>query len=89
MESIDRTAVAKSFVRNYAIEHLDKSDKRPDFEVYVVWQCCILGNYKWLISTTLDDGMYYEVTFDVNRGGYYFDAYKKWENRAIPLGVFN
>lgn len=34
------------FVRKYVEEHLDKSDSKQEFEVYVVWQCYILGNAK-------------------------------------------
>lgn len=76
---------AQKLVVDYVKEHLDKSDQQVQFDVYVVWQCCILGNRKWLISTTLPDGMYYEVTYDGHRGSYYLDAYKKWENREIPF----
>ena len=72
-------------VRDYVIAHLDKSDESsPALNIYVVWQCYILGNAKWLISTTLPDGMYYEVTFNKEKNEYYLDAYKKFENRCIP-----
>ena len=43
------------FVRKYIEEHLDKSDSKPEYDVYVVWYCYILGNAKWLLSTTLPD----------------------------------
>ena len=76
---------AQKLVVDYVKEHLDKSDPYVQFTVYVVWQCCILGSRKWLISTTLPDGMYYEVTYDDRRGFYYLDAYRKWENREIPV----
>ena len=46
------------FVRKYVEEHLDKSDPKQEFEVFVVWQCYILGNAKWLLSTTLPDERY-------------------------------
>lgn len=72
------------FVRKYVEEHLDKSDSKQEFEVYVVWQCYILGNAKWLLSTTLSDGMYYEVTYNKAKDEFYLDAYKKFENRCIP-----
>lgn len=72
------------FVRKYAEEHLDKSDPKQEFEVFVVWQCYILGNAKWLLSTTLPDGMYYEVTYNKVKNEFYLDAYKKFENRCIP-----
>ena len=72
-------------VRKYVEEHLDKSDLAlPEFEVFVVWQCYILGNAKWLLSTTLPDGMYYEVTYNKSKDEFYLDAYKKFENRCIP-----
>ena len=81
----DYNAEALKIVSDYVREHLDKSDPNVEFNVYVVWQCCILGNRKWLMSTTLPDGMYYEVTYDNLRGFYYLDAYRKWENREIPV----
>ena len=71
-------------VRDYAFDHLDKSDGVVYFDVFVVWQCYILGNAKWLLSTTLKDGMYYEVTFNKAKNEFYLDAYKKFENRCIP-----
>ena len=72
------------FVRKYVEEHLDKSDAKPEYDVYVVWQCYILGNAKWLLSTTLSDSMYYEVTYNKVKDEFYLDAYKKFENRCIP-----
>jgi len=71
------------FVRKYADEHLDKSAPIPAFGVFVVWHCYILGNAKWLLSTTLPDGMYYEVTYNKAKDEFYLDAYKKFENRCI------
>ena len=71
-------------VRDYVIAHLDKSaESSPALNIYVVWQCYILGNAKWLISTTLPDGMYYEVTFNKAKDEFYLDAYKKFENVCI------
>ena len=71
------------FVRKYVEEHLDKSDQKQEYDVYVEWQCYILGNAKWLLSTTLPDGMYYEVTYNKVKDEFYLDAYKKFENRRI------
>lgn len=77
---------AIEIVRKYIEEHLDKSDKSAaDFDMFIVWQCYILGNAKWLISSTLRDGMYYEVTWDCENKRVYLDAYRKWENRSIPV----
>jgi len=79
----DRNAAAAEIVRGYVKGHLDRSDPAAAFDVYVVWQCHVLGNAKWLLSTTLPDGMYYEVTYDAAKARYYLDAYKKFENRCI------
>lgn len=70
-------------VKNYASEHLDKSDKLPDFDVFVVWSCKTLQNNKALLSTTLFDGMYYEITYNGDKEEFYFDAYKKFKNKCI------
>lgn len=50
--------LCKNEVRKYAEEHLDKSDDKVDFDVYIVWYCKTLQNWKALVSTTLYDGMY-------------------------------
>ena len=76
---------AIQLVRDYANAHLDKSDGfvidgKADFEVYVVWSCKTLQNSKALLSTTLHDGMYYEVTLNGDKKEIYFDAYKKFQN---------
>ena len=75
---------ALKIVKDYIIEHLDKSDEIPNFEVYTVWKAKALQNWKYLISSTLCDGMYYELTYNGNKKEWYLDAYKKFENRRIP-----
>ena len=74
-------------VMDYANEHLDVTDgvKITEDDVYVVWSCKTLQNSKALLSTTLSDGMYYELTFNGNKQELYLDAYKKFENRCINL----
>lgn len=74
---------AKQLVREYVIEHLDKTDEIPNFNVYIVWSCKILQNSKALLSTDLKDGMYYELTYNGDKKEIYFDAYKKFENKCI------
>ncbi len=51
--------------------------------VFIVWFCKTLQNWKALVSTTLPDGMYYEVTYNGDKKEVYLDAYKKFENRKI------
>lgn len=82
---------ARGLVYEYIKTRLEKTDKHVTFgpdEVYVVWFCKTLQHWKALVSTTLPDGMYYEVTHngaDNKHGGVtYLDAYKKFDNVAIP-----
>lgn len=51
--------------------------------VYIVWFCKTLQNWKALASTVFPDGMYYEITHNGDKGETYLDAYKKWENVCI------
>ena len=74
---------AMKIVCDYINDHLDKSDPEPSYEVYIVWMCKILQNWKFLISSTLFDGMYYEVTYNGDKSEWYLDAYKKFENKVV------
>lgn len=78
---MDNTAI--EIVKNYILEHLDKSDPVPEFEVFTVWKAKILQNWKYLLSSTLFDGMYYELTYNGDKQEWYLDAYKKFENRVV------
>lgn len=75
---------ALEIVRDYIEKHLDKSDEKPVFDVYTVWKAKALQNWKYLISSTLPDGMYYECTYNGDKKEWYLDAYKKFENVVIP-----
>ena len=76
-------SMAISIVKEYILKHLDKTDKTPDFEVFTVWKAKILQNWKYLISSTLPDGMYYELTYNGDKQEWYLDAYKKFENLIV------
>lgn len=75
----------KKIVKEYAIEHIDKTDEIPEYEVFVVWYCKSLQNHKALLSTSLPDGMYYELTYNGDKKELYLDAYKKFENKCIKI----
>lgn len=79
--------LVKKTVADYTNEHLDKSDGKQigTEDVYVVWYCKTLQNWKALASTTLFDGMYYEITINGDKQEMYLDAYKRFENRAIKV----
>lgn len=82
----DYQVKAKDIVRDY---YNSKSEVTDGYilvadDVYVVWFSKTLQNWKVLISTTVHDGMYYEVTYDGDKKTTYLDAYKKFNNVSIP-----
>lgn len=74
---------AITIVTEYVKSHLDVTDGVQNFSVYTVWKSKILQNWKYLISTDLPDGMYYELTYNGDKHEWYLDAYKKFENVVI------
>ena len=76
---------AKQIVIDYYNEHVEKTDnkKLTESEVFIVWFSKTLQNWKALVSTTISDGMYYEITYNGNKKETYLDAYKKWENVCV------
>lgn len=82
---MDLQEKCKQLVVDYYNKRVDATDKKKitKNDVYVVWFCKTLQNHKALLSTTVSDGMYYEVTFNGDKDEYYLDAYKKWENYQI------
>lgn len=70
-------------VRKYVEEHLDKSDPKQEFEVFVVQHCYILGNEKWLLSTTLPCSDFHEVIYNNDKNEFYLSTYKKVQNCCI------
>ena len=79
---------AKQIVIDYYNEHVEITDnkKLKESEVFIVWFSKTLQNWKALISTTISDGMYYEVTYNGDKKETYLDAYKKWENVCVKDG---
>lgn len=87
MNDLDFRNLCQRVVADYANEHMDKTDESaitPE-DVYIVWFCKTLQNSKALVSTSVSDGMYYEVTYNGDKLVLYLDAYKKFENRAIAV----
>lgn len=54
------------------------------FSVYVVWFSKTLQNWKACLSTSLPDGVYYEVTYNGDRQEAYVDTYAKVRNTCRP-----
>lgn len=75
---------AKALVWDYIKAHIDPTNPDAESTIFVIWQCQVLQNFKCLISATLPHGMYFELTYDGDRETWYFDAYRKIENREVP-----
>jgi hypothetical protein len=77
--------IAKQAVVDYFNARVEKTDNKTisSDDVFVVWFCKTLQNWKCLLSTTVSDGMYYELTYNGDKKQLYFDAYKKWENLCL------
>jgi hypothetical protein len=86
MHSDDMLDKAKGLVIDYFNGRCDRTDnfELDTDDVFVVWFCKTLQNWKALLSTTISDGMYYEVTYNGDKHETYIDAYKKWENKHVP-----
>lgn len=76
---------AKKLIADYFNSHVDVTDgkKITTEDVYVVWFCKTLQNWKAMVSTNVSDGMYYEVTHNGDKGETYVDVYKKWEKICV------
>ncbi len=87
MTDVSFFRLVKETVLQYANSHLDPTDvvQFTEDDIYIVWCCKSLQNWKALASTKLPDGMYYELTLNGDRNELYLDAYKKFENRKINL----
>ena len=83
----DFLKLCKKTIVDYFNAKADKTDHKTitEDDVFVVWSCKTLQNNKALLSTTVSDGMYYELTYNGDKKELYFDAYKKWENQCICL----
>lgn len=73
---------ATEIINSYILDHYSVA---PTFDVFIVWKCKILQNWKYLIASTLPDGMYYELTFNGDKKEWYLDAYKKIDNKRIAF----
>jgi hypothetical protein len=73
------------------IEYLDdqleasgETEEKYAYEVYVIWFCKTLQNWKALLGTTLPDGKMYEITYDGDNKRTFLDEYTKINHRVIP-----
>lgn len=75
----------KKLIVDYFNSRVDVTDgkKITEDDVYIVWSCKTLQNWKAMVSTNISDGMYYEVTHNGDKEETYVDVYKKWDNICV------
>lgn len=73
---------------DYIRKHLDPTDDTSITldKIYLVWMCKALQNNKALFSTSLQDGRYYECTYNGDKKELYVDVYVKFENVCVKVG---
>lgn len=76
---------AREIVRDYFNKHVDVTDgvQISMEDVYVVWFSKTLQNWKALVSTTIPDNKYYELTYNGDKGETYIDVYVKLDNQVV------
>ena len=62
----------------------NKNVEINDEDVFIVWSCKTLQNFKCLVSTTVSgDGIYAEYTYNGDKCELYEDVYGKISNKCI------
>ncbi len=79
--------LARQLVVNEFNANVDATDefRLKDEDTFVVWFAKTLKNWKALVSTTVPDGKYYEVTFDGANNRAFIDTYVKHKNTCVPF----
>ena len=84
-ESVCKNKLVERYNQSDNINH-GTNDVQPITRenVYVVWACKTLQNYKALLSTTVSgDGIYAEYTYNGDKQEMYEDVYKKASNSCL------
>lgn len=85
---IIRWKVSKRMNNNIFLEKAKKCVEQTTNEVlaeemYIVWFCKTLQNWKALISTDVLNGVYWEVTHNGDKNETYVDTYFKSSNVCV------
>lgn len=75
---------ARMMVLEAVNEYRGEADQIILEDVYIVTFSYVLSNWKAMVSTTIPDDRYYEVTHRAS-GESYVDVYVKERNKTVPL----
>ena len=82
MTDIKFIKICKEVVKNYANEHHFLNDSVCQKDVFIVWYCKTLQNWKALAGIYGRDE-YFELTYNEDEKELYLDVYKKLENICL------
>lgn len=84
-DGVDLLARAKGVVITYYNDRAEKTDQLflTADDVYIVWWTKTLQNWKALVSTTIPDWLYYEITHNGDKNETYLDVFKKIDNVVL------
>jgi hypothetical protein len=81
-----RQVVADYLNSEYGVYFKPFANEVTTDDIYVVWFCKTLRNWKALLSTDIvNTGIYFEVTYNGDTNEIYLDHYKKVHNEAISM----
>lgn len=85
MEQRDFMTRAKQLVVDYFNSHVDATDgkKLTMKDVFIECFSKTLQNWRALVSTTVSNGMYYEITYNGDKKETYLNVYKKWGRASV------
>lgn len=87
-EGVDYPKQARAFVQVETKEFdAEKNEETflPLSEIYITSFTYILGGWKAMVSTSVPDGKYYEVTHNTSKQETYVDTYIKVQNTKYSL----
>lgn len=76
----------ENVIHNEAVKYFNANREKQitEADVFTVWNCKTLQNYKALVSTNVaGDTTYFEFTYNGDKQQLYMDAYTKEKNVCI------
>ena len=82
MTDVKFIKICKETVKNYSNEHHFLNDSVRQKDVFIVWYCKTLQNWKALAGI-YGRNEYFELTYNGDKKELYLDVYKKSENVCL------
>ena len=82
MTDVKFIKICKEVVKNYANEHHFLADSAHQKDVFIVWYCKTLQNWKALAGI-YGRNEYFELTYNGDKKELYLDVYKKSKNICL------